>query len=410
MAITSLTPKSVDYDAETTTAYNQATVTGTDVYFRGACLMPPVVISGTTYSKGILLVLYRDGSQRFEVDAFDVSTKNRISILSTSITGTSLEFPFIFPLTQAQSGYCVVYKDVGVIYTKTVRANGSTDTSAQSFTADYPLTASPLAKTPSPAFHVGLYSSSSHQLKYFRETINQSTGTGTMTLEWSKQFTDASWADWAVSPNCVLSVQSFPIGAPHAGKLAAVLGTYGTTSLFYNDLTNPSDKTGTILVATNPKLAIINGGSTAEGTVFNSAAEISGGTVYGMCVNQFGEIFLTGSFTGDTRVLKYGPYDLATAEASLVVGTPTGFCQATLPSDSMCINPIWDGARLIVEDSATTRTRLWVFDRDLTYVDDYQVSTTAPTADAPFAFTGNESYGGRVQMNKMCTPWFGLNY
>jgi len=101
-----------------------------------------------------------------------------------------------------------------------------------------------------------------------------------------------------------------------------------------------------------------------------------------MALDQFGGIYCTGTanFIGGVEnelIFKYNAWDLNTKVASVVYDSNDLGDGMTAPSLTQIVRPVWDGSRLLVFDVDDAKTRLFIYDRDLTFIAKYTLDTSA---------------------------------
>ncbi|MEN6536710.1 MAG: hypothetical protein ABFD89_23845 [Bryobacteraceae bacterium] len=209
-------------------------------------------------------------------------------------------------------------------------------------------------------------------------------GTGFLNIDkvWERQFTVGNSEKWIYTPTVIHTIQTMRNGDPQA-PIVVLFGdpVYGTGV--------DAAAAGTDHMSVEkPKLAVLDGkpGSfTSPGAVFRTQSDDRANTdlrARGMVMNQFGEIFVAvnGSLVYDAApnlIEKYSIHDLDTPMAVVVHGDNGLGSGAAGPEQTYICEPTWDGEFLIVQDHEEARTRMFVYDRDLNYVDSFVLSESA---------------------------------
>lgn len=165
---------------------------------------------------------------------------------------------------------------------------------------------------------------------------------------------------WSARPDTILVARSLPGMAWNAVLL---MGDYVAAPTIHKAITNP--RLAVVALLSNGQIALTNTPGSYR--------------AHGMCVDQYGYIYVvgTGGLTGSNTNLieKYAHWDLSTPVASVAynsnnLGDGYGTAAAT-----HIMNPVWTGNCLIVEDHDASKTRLFWYDKDLTYITKRTVST-----------------------------------
>lgn len=252
------------------------------------------------------------------------------------------------------------------------------------------------AGTPSGATMTGGTDAESHLMQY-KLTINDTDWPEDPTDDDLIAFTD-QWdggiaidhSGWLTRPDTVLVVQPTPAISGLQNWIVLLMGN------FYEDTMT--------LGVTEPRLVLMD---------FDGVAQYTHTTFYGkawgMCLNQYGEIYVTATkeIMGgkdylicryDSRFTDFAVGEFGELQAYVQHGQDGLGDYTEDPEATRVLCPIWDGERLTVQDHSGTSTYAYVYDRDLNFLHKYEVETDDP------------SDGKRWLVSRFSTPWFGETY
>lgn len=207
------------------------------------------------------------------------------------------------------------------------------------------------------------------------------------TDQWAggKELTHSGWVS---RPDTVLKVQPTP----------AIDGLEQWIVMLAGDLYTDAIIPGNYGV-TDPRLVLMTfpGVATWTHTTFF-------GKAWGMVVTETGEIYVTAT----KEIMAGKPYLICRYDATRddfgelqawVEHFDNGLGSHTEdPEETRVLEPIWENGRLTVQDHRTTSTWAYVYDRDLNFINKYEIATEDP-AD-----------GKRWRVSKYSSPWFSRNY
>lgn len=201
----------------------------------------------------------------------------------------------------------------------------------------------------------------------------------------AREYTAASWTGWTDRPDTLLECETF---ADTSSAVAALFGNWVAPGLHK--------------AVSNPRIAILNsversgfGYGWNPGEVTSSHTNGTAHKAHGLAMGPDLSVFVvgTGDIVGGTAgklICKYNTFDLTAGPTATVAHLSNGLGDGYAdPQDTHIVTPIWDGKNLIVQDHDATKTRLFVYDKDLNYVGVSTVSTTSVS-------TGLRLRGGRT--------------
>ena len=156
---------------------------------------------------------------------------------------------------------------------------------------------------------------------------------------------------------------------------------------------------GTIhLAVSDPRLCILD----PDGVPLWSH-EWGYGRASGMVVNQFGDIFATGTADmvsgGPFLLCRYGVNHFGETQARVEHGRDGLGSYSSDPEGTHVAQPCWNGAVLSVMDHGPDQTRVFVYDRHLNFLRSFPISS-ASAADG----------GPRWRGSAKSTTWWGEAY
>ena len=206
----------------------------------------------------------------------------------------------------------------------------------------------------------------------------------TFTDEWAGGIA-LTHASWLTRPDTCLAVQPTPAIAGLDQWIVALVGNYVT------DTECP--------LISDPRLVLIDFDGVPTWTF-----EDGYGKATGMCLNQYGEIYVTATQDimngGNYLICRYDSRyeDFGETEARVLHGDNGLGDYAEDPDSARVMRPIWDGTYLTVQDHSPTSTYVYVYDRDLNFIRKYELATEDP------------SDGPRWRVSRFSSPWFGETY
>jgi len=373
-------------------------------------LGPPAITAGGTYPYGVNGICFTEDNtsvSRTGVQFFRREDGSRVAIaglnfdVAQSVLNPNIH-PRVCPLPSCRLGYAVgYYKGSSTIEVAFVRADV-----ASRATIDVPgtelLSMTPASRPINSEILVGVVRSSGEQLQVLEEIINESKAgslAGTAQQIYAKEYNNGSYSGWG-------SEWSATSNRPTAVLAAQQLPRFGPESYQYSNgviLVGVHAAAATHDYVTKPALAVCEGVThPAGGTVLQSHAPHASLRAHGMVVDQEGFVYTcgTGDFVtgaaGDKLICKYPAWDLTTLTASVAHeanrevgedGLGDGHASA---ANTIITRPMWTGTHLCVLDIDSAKTRMFVYNKDLTFVDKYTVHTSGSSHARVFGgtFTG----------------------
>jgi hypothetical protein len=231
--------------------------------------------------------------------------------------------------------------------------------------------ASPLSKTADPYFLVALGQTAPGQAQILCRRLeiqdtNYPDAPGDAPLFdiaecWSQEYTAAFWLN---RPDTCLAAQNVPATMALDPGIVALFGNWAAPE------PHPA--------VSDPRLALL----ALDGTPLWSH-EFGCGRAHGMTVNQFGDIFVTGTADivngGPFLICRYGVNQFGQTQARVQHGEGGLGNYASDPEATHVVTPTWNGSRLIVQDHGPESTRFFIYDRNLAMKGSFTVSA-APCA------------------------------
>lgn len=405
-------PSTLDFINQTVTHFSQGT-TNTDwsdpASILGSCVISPFSYQGVEYPQGALIIDYLTPTGHIVTEAFDPSTLTRMSILGLDVTttvGVGLVASIYiqckpYPLGRGTPGYVAVYLDApGLMlqtrYIKVIRPQGVSD--VLSFVVDDNQTfmdVSPIPRASRPAFHVArrqdTNDSSAIHLYFYFEAIDYATGSGTISLLWSRRYVTGDWPDWTIEPTGVQCINDVWGYFWDRSQTMAVIGDVQW------------DSTLKVWKCVSPRLAVLNGGVNGSGEILGSTDDLSAGYVTCMASTQSGLVFVGGegslSDSGDTD----GSIEAYAFTRSGDLWTPVQTAHYSLSGSVFTGNPqymTWDGNRLIVFFLGTDR-QIGIFDSSLNLL----ASWAVPSQSQPGNNLSTNAWNAAARSSQRWLGW-----
>ncbi|MBU2685632.1 MAG: hypothetical protein KKF27_20515 [Gammaproteobacteria bacterium] len=380
-----------------------------------SAVLPPIALGGTFYQYGVLAVLSHEAIDAthsdFHVKFYDIEDGGEISGTTIEVNNTGATKPgvesFLYsglsPLQAKYAGAAMWYPDDnvptnGIVrvllsqYVTTVGGNRRLIAKEDSLSISGKICdVSPYSKSTNLYLLVGRGETSTgdSQIQCVKATITDTSWpespTDSTLLDLSAVWTQEVAPSWmADRPDTCLKVQNIPAVAGITQGIMALMGNWvsGVT-------VHPS--------VSNPRLVYLE----VDGTPDSSHIE-GYGYAHGMTVNQFGDIYVTGTADivngGDYLICKYNVDHLGATYARVLHGDDGLGDYTGDPLATHVITPTWNGSYLVVQDHGTASTRFFVYDKDLRYITNFTVSSTAVAS------------GTRWRGSNKAIPWWGENY